>query len=179
MYWRAPPRRSSLPLSAPTLSAPAGTTLGIHTVAMDVASTASPYPYDTMFVDPEPVLPPSQASGGAVLTDEQVERWRSEGYLFLTGVWGAELIARAAAEAHDVYPSPSGDVGLAAKLAQAVAAGRTKGPSPINFPSIECAATNEVALDPRCWKVGKDCYFLDFLGLFLLNLPCTHRETRD
>eukprot|EP01052_Picozoa_sp_SAG31_P048059 SAG31_NODE_9882_length_1216_cov_2.336616_2_plen_64_part_00 len=27
-------------------------------------------------------------------------------------------------------------------------------------------------------KPGKDCYFLDFMGLFLLNLPCTHREIR-
>eukprot|EP01052_Picozoa_sp_SAG31_P026255 SAG31_NODE_2366_length_5859_cov_4.794097_8_plen_64_part_00 len=25
---------------------------------------------------------------------------------------------------------------------------------------------------------GKDCYFLDLMGLFLLNLPCKHRETR-
>eukprot|EP01052_Picozoa_sp_SAG31_P014691 SAG31_NODE_921_length_10984_cov_2.779329_10_plen_253_part_00 len=24
-----------------------------------------------------------------------------------------------------------------------------------------------------------DCYFLVFMGLFALNLPCTHRETRD
>eukprot|EP01052_Picozoa_sp_SAG31_P014649 SAG31_NODE_918_length_11020_cov_14.801392_7_plen_89_part_00 len=23
---------------------------------------------------------------------------------------------------------------------------------------------------------GKDCYFRVFMGLFLLNLPCTHRE---
>eukprot|EP01052_Picozoa_sp_SAG31_P014390 SAG31_NODE_892_length_11180_cov_22.596426_6_plen_102_part_00 len=27
--------------------------------------------------------------------------------------------------------------------------------------------------------MGEDCcYFLDFMGLSLLNLPCTHRETR-
>eukprot|EP01052_Picozoa_sp_SAG31_P038113 SAG31_NODE_5032_length_2791_cov_3.502972_4_plen_119_part_00 len=29
------------------------------------------------------------------------------------------------------------------------------------------------------WRGGKDCYFLVFMGLFLLNLPYTHRETRD
>eukprot|EP01052_Picozoa_sp_SAG31_P019429 SAG31_NODE_1414_length_8451_cov_13.707016_8_plen_82_part_00 len=34
--------------------------------------------------------------------------------------------------------------------------------------------------DGRVWAEvdGKDCHFLDFMGLFLLNLPCTHRETR-
>eukprot|EP01052_Picozoa_sp_SAG31_P027810 SAG31_NODE_2635_length_5340_cov_15.869681_1_plen_170_part_00 len=29
------------------------------------------------------------------------------------------------------------------------------------------------------FRPGKDCYFFDFMGLFALNLPCTHREIRD
>eukprot|EP01052_Picozoa_sp_SAG31_P017969 SAG31_NODE_1253_length_9089_cov_17.716765_6_plen_50_part_00 len=28
-------------------------------------------------------------------------------------------------------------------------------------------------------KYGIDCYFLVFMGLFALNLPCTHQEIRD
>ena len=139
---------------------------------MEVAPTASPYPYDTMFVDPEPTLPRRRGGGGGggpVLSDEQVRRWQAEGFLFLKDVWDPALIARAAAEAHAVYPSPGGDVGRAAELARAVAAGETGGsPVPINFPSTACPATNEVALMMMMMMM-----ILSMLLLLLLTLLMT------
>lgn len=121
----------------------------------------SPYPYDTLYVEPEPVAPPNAPPGGDVLTSEQVERWQREGYLFLHGVWPQELIAQAAAESLERFPQPpAGDVEAAAALA-AEAAERGN----YEFPSVSAPATNEVTLHARCWKVIEQLLGTDDLRL--------------
>ena len=91
-----------------------------------------------------------------MLTPEQVERWNSEGFLFLDGVWSAELMQRASTESLEVFPQPPpGDVDAAAAIAADVSTRLPTGIAghSILFPSTIAPATNEVALHERCWKV--------------------------
>jgi hypothetical protein len=122
--------------------------------------SAAPYPYDTLFVEPEPVAPADAAAGSDMLTAEQVERWNSDGFLFLTGVWPEALMRRASAESLEAFPQPPpGDVEAAAAIADAVAGEN------IVFPSLSAPATNEVALHARCWKVVEQLLGTDDLRL--------------
>ena len=69
-------------------------------------------------------------------------------------MWPEELIERAAAEAHSVFPPPPyGDHAAAATLgAQAMAhVERDVGTMP--FPSLTAPACNEVTLHPRLWRL--------------------------
>ena len=78
--------------------------------------------------DDEPEGP--TGSGAAVLSDEQVQRWLSHGFLALDNIWPADLIARAAKEAYEYFPLPDqreeGDVGseLSGSVARRDAQGR-------------------------------------------------------
>ena len=61
--------------------------------------------------EPEPLGPSvSRESGesGAAgpLSDEQVQRWLSDGFLALDNIWPTDLIARAAVEAYQYFPLP-------------------------------------------------------------------------
>ena len=130
--------------------------------------SASPYPYDTLFVESESAA--AAPPGAPILTDEQVRRWNEEGFLFLDGVWPAELIARASEESHAVFPQPPpGDVAAAAEIAAQVLAGSMTAPGiagdAINFPSLHAPATNEVTLHERCWKVVEQLLGTDDLRL--------------
>ena len=110
----------------------------------------SPYPYDTHFVEPEPALPLSSPD---VITPEQLARWKSTGFLFLTGVWPDELIQRAAAESLQVYPQPPPhDVDAASRLAVGNSFESGRGMETF-FPSLAVPATNEVTMHPRNWRL--------------------------
>eukprot|EP01052_Picozoa_sp_SAG31_P004118 SAG31_NODE_167_length_21485_cov_31.094922_16_plen_220_part_00 len=62
------------------------------------------------------------------------------------------------------------------RAAAAMAADATAGESDAAGPG--CTGRKGQAAARVARKRGKDCYFLDFMGLSLLNLPCTHREIR-
>ena len=127
----------------------------------DSMASCSPYPYDTLYVEPEPVAPPSAPGGSDVLTEEQVQRWQSEGYLFLDGVWPEELMQQASKQALEIFPQPPpGDVHAAAAIAETVSERGN-----IEFPSLSAPATNDVTLHERCWKVVEQLLGTDDLRL--------------
>ena len=85
--------------------------------------------------EPEPLEPPTgnerdNSQAALLLSDDQVERWLSDGFLALDNIWPAELIARAAREAYAYFPLPDqreeGDRGseLSGSVARRDAQGR-------------------------------------------------------
>ena len=103
--------------------------------------SAHPLWWEPEPLDPEPVPTPTHPTaddelegpageGAAVLSDEQVQRWLSHGFLALDNIWPADLIARAAKEAYEYFPLPDqreeGDVGseLSGSVARRDAQGR-------------------------------------------------------
>ena len=75
----------------------------------------SPYPYDTNFHDPEPCFFPvgGEGANGEVLSQEQVDRFLQQGYLFLQGVWPERVIEQAVADVDRCFPKSNGDVSKA------------------------------------------------------------------
>jgi hypothetical protein len=65
----------------------------------------------------------SSQAARPLLSDYQVERWLSDGFLALDNIWPAELIARAAREAYAYFPLPDQRevCGEARRAGQAVA----------------------------------------------------------
>ena len=80
--------------------------------------------------EPDSEGPTPGPARAAVLSDEQVQRWLSHGFLALDNIWPADLIARAAKEAYEYFPLPDqreeGDVGseLSGSVARRDAQGR-------------------------------------------------------
>ena len=59
----------------------------------------------------ERLAAPELAAGtdGKVLSDEQVQRWRETGYVFISGIWPDEVMDAAASAAADLAPFPLED----------------------------------------------------------------------
>ena len=127
----------------------------------------SPYPYDTHFVEPEPCgyAPGDEPPNGDVLTQAQVQGFLERGYVFLDGLWPADLIDKAAAEMSHVYPQPTpGDVEHASRLRALPPLGRARGDfrsecetgfrgRDCTFPAPSCPGFNAVTTHPRLWKM--------------------------
>lgn len=98
------------------------------------------------YVDPEPcpVTGPDETGASGVLSDEQVNRWRSEGYALVDGVIASDLVHRLQTAAFEHFPAPgTDDAERMSDFGSASAPG-----APMVFPS-KVAAFNEMTLNPR------------------------------
>ncbi len=102
----------------------------------------------TSYIDPEPCGASGgdgtdPAAGTAVLGAAQVERWRTEGYAFVDGLFDAEMIDRLTAAAIARFPAPG-----TAEAERVSDFGSATGGKPLVFPA-DVEAFNRVTLDPR------------------------------
>ena len=106
----------------------------------------------TTWQTPEPALPPSDRTdgGGRVLTEAQVEQWRTQGWVVVDGVWPRSTIAAAARAAEEIYPRqmPELDASNAEPAMSAAPFGNT-------YP-FSRQALNEVVLHPRVLRAAAE-----------------------
>ena len=139
-----------------------------------MAGTPPSLPYS--WHAPEALEPPG-ASSGAILSAEQIERWRTTGALVLDGLLPAELVARAKMQAEARYPAP-GDTPPGYV--------RPYGLSPcprshIRFPmdSGILGALNEVTLEPRLLTAAAELLGTTALRVTQSNILPKYGEDED
>ena len=122
-------------------------------------------------------LEPRGTSSGAILSAEQIERWRTTGALVLDGLLPAELVARAKMQAEARYPAP-GDTPPGYV--------RPYGLSPcprshIRFPmdSDILGALNEVTLEPRLLTAAAELLGTTALRVTQSNILPKYGEDED
>jgi hypothetical protein len=106
------------------------------------------------------LAPPEEAAGtsGRVLSDEQVARWREEGYIFISGIWPKQVIDDAYNASVEMAPFPNPD-GSQPSSGKPVFGFEPRRPGPKNsllgtarpgaFPYHESPALSAVTLHPR------------------------------
>ena len=104
---------------------------------------------------------PAAGTGGLVLSEEQVQRWREEGYIHISGIWPTDVIDAAASDSTDLapFPNPDGSQPDSGRPVFGFDPKQKKRPGPSNnllgtarpgaFPYHENPALSAITLHPR------------------------------